>query len=279
MNGAEHNGSGPVSAKTPHPHRYRLYLDESGDHTYKQLDDVARRYLGLLGVWFRQADDYVTFADDLDRFKRDIFGARPDKPIVLHRSDIINRKGCFGILCSDAVRHRFDEALLGLVHQANFRMVCVVIDKQTHSEKYASPFHPYHYCLAAMLDRYSGWLKYKNAVGDVMAESRGREEDIQLKEAYRRVYESGTLMFPREHHQKALTTKEIKLQDKRANVAGLQLADILAHPVKQAFLAEKGVMPDPGDVFGKRVMEAAGTKFNENAWRGQVTGYGKVWLK
>ena len=62
-------------------------------------------------------------------------------------------------------------------------MVCVIIDKQAHLVRYDSPFHPYHYCLAAMLDRYSGWLNYKNAVGDVMAESRAREEDLQLKQA------------------------------------------------------------------------------------------------
>ena len=264
---------------SPRPHRYRLYMDESGDHTCNQLDNVAQRYLGLMGVCFRQSDDYVAFVDDLEKFKRDIFGARPDKPVVLHRSDIINRKGPFGILCNADAQKRFDEGLLGVIHRARFRMVCVVIDKQTHSAKYASPFHPYHYCLAAMLDRYSGWLNYKNAVGDVMAESRAREEDLQLKQAYCRVYESGTLMFSHQHHQKALTSRDIKIQDKRANVAGLQLADILAYPVKQTFLVDQGVMSDPGDVFGKRIMEAAGGKFNQNELSGQVTGYGKVWLK
>lgn len=57
--------------------RYRLYIDESGDHTYKLLDDPSHRYLALLGVWFRQVDHYVAFADDLERFKRDILG--PDR--------------------------------------------------------------------------------------------------------------------------------------------------------------------------------------------------------
>jgi len=27
---------------------YRLYIDEAGDHTYKDLDYVSHRYLGLL---------------------------------------------------------------------------------------------------------------------------------------------------------------------------------------------------------------------------------------
>ncbi len=163
--------------------RYRLYIDESGDHTYNLLEEASHRYLALLGVWFRQADDYVAFADDLEHFKRGIFGPRPDRPVVLHRSDIINRKGCFGVLCNSEIRERFNAALLEVIIRARFKMVCVIIDKQAHLVRYDSPFHPYHYCLAAMLDRYSGWLNYKNAVGDVMAESRAREEDLQLKQA------------------------------------------------------------------------------------------------
>ena len=258
--------------------RYRLYIDESGDHTYNLLDDPSHRYLALLGVWFRQADDYVAFADDLERFKRAIFGPRPDRPVVLHRSDIMNRKGCFGALCNPQVRKRFDAGLLEVINKARFKMVCVIIDKQTHITRYASPFHPYHYCLAAMLDRYSGWLNYKNCVGDVIAESRGREEDMQLEQAYQRVYESGTLMFSHEHHQKALTSKDIKMKSKIANIAGLQVADILAHPVKQALLFEKDKIADPCETFGRQIYEVVEAKFNVNAWTSQVEGYGKVWL-
>lgn len=263
-----------------HQNRYRLYIDESGDHAYNLLDQASHRYLALLGVWFRQLDDYVAFAEDLERFKRDIFGPRPDKPVILHRSDIINRKGPFGLLCKPDVEERFNAGLLGLLDRATFKMVCVVIDKQNHLNHYCNPFHPYHYCLAAMLERYGGWLNYKNAVGDVIAESRGRVEDLQLKQAYRRVYESGTqsTWFKPKHFQRALTSHDIKSQPKRFNIAGLQLADILAHPVKQACLVERNLIPDSGDVFGKQVYKAVEGKFNFNEWRGQVQGYGKVFL-
>ena len=57
-------------------------------------------------------------------------------------------------------------------------MMCVVIDKKSHRDQYADPYHPYHYAMAAMLERYAGWLNYFNRVGDIMAESRGGEEDI-----------------------------------------------------------------------------------------------------
>jgi hypothetical protein len=111
-----------------------------------------------------------------------------------------------------------------------------------------------------------------------MAESRGREEDLQLKQAYRRVYESGTLFFDYRHHRRVLTTRDLKLQPKRANIAGLQLADLLAHPVRQACLLEKQLVPDTGDVFGKEVFRVVQGKFNVNEWQGIVEGYGKVWL-
>ncbi|MBI5525044.1 MAG: DUF3800 domain-containing protein [Deltaproteobacteria bacterium] len=263
----------------PHerPPRYRLYIDESGDHTYNDLEHPSRRYLALLGVWFKQVDEYVAFADDLERFKREMFGPRPDKPVVLHRSDIINRKGPFGILRMDAVREKFDAGLLEVVGRARFRMVCVVIDKQKHSEKNTSPFHPYHYCLAAMLDRFSGWLNYKNAVGDVMAESRGREEDRQLEQAYVRVYESGTLMFDHTRHQRALTSKDIKLRRKAANIAGLQLADVLAHPIKQVWSREASSLTSAktsADRFTRPQRTSSTSTRHAGKWKGmEKCGY------
>lgn len=262
----------------PRPPRFRLYVDESGDHAYCKLDHVAHRYLALLGVWFQQPDAYARFADALEAMKREFFGPRPDNPITLHRSDIINRKGAFGILCDDALRQRFDAALLKVVTDAEFRLVCVVIDKKTHLDRYTSPFHPYHYCLAAMLERYTGYLNYRNAVGDVMAESRGREEDLQLKQAYRRVYEAGTQWHRHEAIQRALTTKEIKLERKHANIAGLQLADVLAHPVKQHCLVHRGFISDPGDTFGRQLVAAVTPKFNRRFDLNKIDGYGRVYL-
>ena len=103
---------------------------------------------------------------------------------------------------------------------------------------------------------------------------RGGEEDLQLKQAYKRAYESGTLHFSHEKFQIALTSKDIKIRPKSANIAGLQLADVLAYPVRQAILADKGLIPDPGDVFGKRVYEAARPKYNCREGTGQVEGYG-----
>jgi hypothetical protein len=261
------------------PKRYRLYLDESGDHAYALLDAPTHRYLGLLGVWFREKDDYVAFSDDLEAFKRDLFGPRPDEPVLLHRTEIINRRGPFGILVNPDKQREFDDKLLTVIARARFRMVCAVINKKEHRDRYITPMHPYHYCLQAVLDRYCGWLNYKNAVGDVVAETRGKKEDRQLLGAYKTVYSGGTLMFQPPFHGRALTTTEVKIRRKENNIPGLQLADTLAHPVKQAMLRERGVIEDdPRDVFGPRIVSAAEPKFNRDETTTQVWGYGKIWL-
>ena len=270
---------GSVQSPPPQPD-YRLYIDESGDHAYKHLDVPSTRYLALLGVWFKRVNDYVTFADDLERLKRDFWGPRPDSPVILHREDMINTRGPFEIFRDLPLRQRFNARLLDLVDAARFTMIVVIIDKQRHARGYARPDHPYHYCLAAMLDRYCGWLNYYKSRGDVMAEARGKKEDRLLAEEYRRIYTKGTRMFtnPKEHHQKALTSAAIKLRLKRDNVAGLQLADLLAHPVRQQALREEGLIADSGEAFGKQIYAAVEGKFNMNYADGRVKGYGKVWL-
>ncbi len=266
----------------PRFRRYRLYLDESGDHTYQALDQASHRYLGLTGCYIT-ADHYPAFAHALEELKYEHFAHYPhrdrDEPIILHRDDIINRRGVFSVLNDPEVEERFNNDLLRIFGESPYKIISVLIDKKKHLEQYGDyAFHPYHYCLAAILDRYCGFLNYFNARGDVMAEARGGTEDKQLKSAYRRIYESGTLWFDKDFFQNALTSKEIKLKPKKANIAGLQLSDCLAYPIKQTMLLEKGKIKDPGDIFGKRVYEVVSKKFNRHIYDGRVWGYGKIWL-
>lgn len=79
--------------------------------------------------------------------------------------------------------------------------------------------------------------------------------------------------FDHKKFHSALSSRHIKIKPKAANIAGLQLADVLAYPVKQAILVGKGSVPYPGDVFGKRMYEAARSKFNCHEWTGQIEGY------
>jgi hypothetical protein len=259
--------------------RYRLYVDESGDHTFTLADDPNHRYLGLLGLWFETGEPYRAFASEMSALKSSIFGWHPDdSPICLHRKDILGRKGVFSRLRGPEVNGRFCESLLKLVGDAEFHMTCVVIDKASHRTKtYRELFHPYHFCLAALLERYAGWLRLVRAKGDVMAESRGRSEDQELVAAFEATLQQGTRFHTAQRFQEVLTSGKIKLKKKEHAIPGLELADLLAYPFKREMVGERVGERVPDD-FSSALLEAARPKMNCQADTGRVSGYGKVWL-
>ena len=229
----------------------------------------------LLGCLFC-GREYLLFNDELEQFKRRHLPHTPDEPVILHREDIINRRHAFWRLRDSGVARAFDEELLDLIGRAQFRVVAMVIDKHLLTEKYFTPAHPYHLALGFMLQRYCGYLNHISRRGDVMAESRGAREDRQLQDSYARYYERGAWRVKPDVFQRALTTKKLKLKSKSANIAGLQLADLLGHPVRQSILVEKGMIDRPVGPFGAKLLERVDNKFNRHLYNGRIWGYGKV---
>lgn len=259
--------------------RYRLYVDESGDHTYYDLEDTAKRYLGLTGIFIESEYYRNTFQPRMEELKQKHFPHSPDEPVILHREDIINRRGPFWRLRDMEKQRAFNEDFLQFVEAQDYRTITVVIDKKTHIERYSeAAYHPYHYCLATLLERYCGFLNFYNARGDVLAESRGGREDQQLKGAYQTLYEKGTWYWESESFQRALTSLEIKLKPKLANIAGLQLSDLIAYPSKQEILIEEQKINDPGNNFGKQICQRIQAKYNQQVYEGKIRGYGKIFL-
>lgn len=255
--------------------RYRLYFDESGVHSYREMDSLHQRYLALCGVIFED-EEYRKFQDAWEKMKRDFFkGSDPDEPIILHRKEIMGRSGVFSVLEDDAKRAEFDAAFLEIVRATPFVGLVVVIDKAAHLDRYRYPANPYHYCLVALVQRYCYWLGIRR--GDVMGESRGKVEDQQLKVAYEALYTAGDLYKRAEYYQRHLTSKEIKLKPKWKNVAGLQLADLLAHPAKQRCLIHHAVAGIREGNFGKQEADIFWQKLRKR-FSGATEGYGEVFI-
>jgi len=287
------------------PRQYRLYIDESGYHSYgkkelrklilrstkeaveipmdfyPELEKPEKRYLGLTGCIIEAENYRNTFHPRFEELKQKHFPHNPDDPVILHRKELINKNGPFCRLRDPSREREFNESLLVFLKEMEYRVITVVIDKKTHVERYLEfAYHHYHYCLGAMLERYCGFLHFFNSRGDVLSESRGGKEDNQLKEAYRGVYSGGTQFRQPEFFQKVLTSKEIKLKPKSANIAGIQLSDLLAYPLKQEILLENKRIPESeAEIFGKKVCEIVQGKYNRQVYSGRISGYGKVFLK
>ncbi|QGP92268.1 hypothetical protein MGLY_16390 [Neomoorella glycerini] len=249
---------------------------------YPELKEIQKRYLGLLGCIVEYEAYRTSFYPSLEALKQKHFPHSPDDPIILHRKELVNKEGPFWRLRQPEKEEQFNNDLLTFLQEQRYVLIVVVIDKKSHIERYGNAaYHPYHYCMAAMLERYCGFLNFYNAQGDVLAESRGKTEDQELRKAYQYLYNSGTQFRDATFFQKTLTSKEIKLKPKTANIAGLQVADILAYPLKQQILLENGrIEPEVfRGKFGEQIVATVENKLNRHHYSGKIEGYGKVFLK
>ena len=83
--------------------------------------------------------------------------------------------------------------------------------------------------------------------------------------------------YYKQFFQKVLTSREIKLKPKSSNIAGLQVADLLAYPVKQKILMENKVISSLDD-FNKEICGVINSKYNQHAYEGRISGYGWIFL-
>lgn len=258
---------------------YRIYIDETGNHDLTHADDPNQRFLALTGVILESEYNTSVFQPDLEAIKRQFFKHDPDTPVIFHRKEIVNRRPPFESLRDADVEARFNQAILNGLERWQYKAITVVIDKKAHRDQYAVwHYHPYHYCLAVMLERFVLFLRQGNHRGDVMVESRGRVEDEKLKDSFQRLYFNGTDFVPAERWQERITSAELKVKPKTANIAGLQLADLIAHPSRREILLDYTLITDNRDTFGDKICAILRANKYLRSRSGQIPGYGKKLL-
>lgn len=264
----------------PPKERYRLYFDETGNGDLDAAEKSPNeRYLSVTGIVIRQDvhDRYTTRR--LDRLKRDLFGQLPSHPIVLHRRELLRKELPFQALKNAQRCKEFDARIAAMLCEIPAPAFTVSIDKLEHKQRYhVWQYSPYHYVLECLLERFVKWLERANAVGDVMGEARNQTHDARLRRAYSRLYKNGNDYVSATQMHARLTTGELKLQPKTANVAGLQLADLLAHPAHRALKFQQlgEVVPDDYGTFLVRILERY--CYDRNPYNGQIVGWGTKWL-
>lgn len=253
--------------------RYRLYIDESGNSDLGHCDNPNHRFLSLCGVIIEL--DYVqnTLNEEMNELKTFFFGKPIDKPIIFHRSDMTNQRNQFRILKNSEIREMFDASLVDYLKKWQFTVLSVLIDKQAFINQYlAWRENPYHYCLMMMLERYCHFLKSHNGVGDVLIESRGKKDDIPLSKHYKHLYEHGTNFMKASFFQEVLTSREIKIKTKSENIAGLQISDLIAVPIRNRILEKYRSLSFEKETYGKQIFEIVKSKIYSEQSR--IWGYG-----
>jgi hypothetical protein len=259
--------------------KYRMYIDEIGNSDLGASLDPNHRYLSLTGVIVSLAYVGTDLNPRIEDLKRRYFGSHPDDPVILHRKDMVNQRGPFVGLQEPAVRDAFDAELMALIRDLDYVVITAVIDKLAHLRQYhAWVYDPYHYCLTILMERYARWLAEHNVRGDVMAESRGKREDMRLKAEFSRIYLDGTASIPHAYFVRWLTSSQLKVKPKSANVSGLQLADLIAHPSFICTKARHDGQNLPVNFGGQAAQILEATKYRRRVWDGRIVGYGTKWL-
>lgn len=253
--------------------KYRIYIDEVGSSDLKSTMDPVNRYLSLTGVVIDLQHVKDTITPDMEALKNTFFLQHPDDPIIFHRKEVMNKKFPFHALKDADTEEAFNVAFLDCLNRWSYKVITVVIDKYEHQQRYnVWRYDPYHYAMSIIFERYHLRLKQINQMGDMMFESRGGKEDTRLKESYRNIFVSGTDYIKPEDIDATLTTKELKIKPKSANISGLQLADLLAYPAQRYALKQLYQLNDGRSTFNEKIIDVIKNKFFTR--NGNAEGYG-----
>jgi hypothetical protein len=200
------------------------FIDESGDHGLVSIDPANPIF--VLAVCIFNKEQYVTHVGPaLQKLKFRFFG---HDQVILHGHEIRKAKGEFTFLINRKAREAFLEQINTFVAEAPFTTIAAVIDKTRLKQRYAQPFNPYTIALRFCLERTFAFVRdagQGDRLTHVIVESRGRKEDNELELEFRRICEGANQWGP--------LPFRIRFASKHANAAGLQLADLVAHPISR----------------------------------------------
>jgi hypothetical protein len=217
---------------------YIIYVDESGDHSLTSIDPQFPVF--TLAFCIIEKRVYARdLAPKIQEMKFRWFG---HDMVVFHEHEIRKAKAPFVFLGDPEKRTRFMDEISTIMADAAMTIVAGVIQKQPLVARYVQPMNPYHLALLFCMEQSQKFLQKQGQSGKlthIVAEARSpREhggvgrEDMELAEVFKSISEG--------HHplreRAILRGFELVFADKKANSAGLQLADLVARPIALATL-------------------------------------------
>lgn len=202
--------------------KYIVYVDESGDHSLKSIDENYPVF-ALAFCVFHKRHYSEAIVPALEKFKFKHFG---HDQVILHEQEIRKRKGIFNFSGDRSHHEQFIQDLADIMSFGNFILISTVIDKNNLSRQYTN-YNAYHIALTLCMDALFEFLKEKEQEEHkthVVFECRGKKEDRELELEFRRVCDGNN-----QHGIKM--PFEILFSDKKAMSSGLQLADLVARPI------------------------------------------------
>ena len=204
---------------------YIVYVDESGDHGLITVDPQYPIFT-LACCIFKKSEYAREISPALIEFKFRWWG---HNLAVLHERDIRKQLPPFVFLKTLDKREAFMAELNDLMTQTSMEVIAAVIDKRylRQNIKGELPTNPYEIALTFCVERIYGFLKARHQLDrqtHIVVEQRGKDEDIELELAFRRICDG-------RNSWGHIDCLDIQFASKADNMAGLQLADLIARPI------------------------------------------------
>jgi hypothetical protein len=211
---------------------YIAFLDECGDHTLELVDRDFPVFL-LATVVMKRADYVEQVIPAITRLKLRYW---VHEGVNLHSRDIRKAKGPFGFLQVKELREQFLGELSALMQELPYILFISAVRKDHHKAKYGSnAANPYDLALEFTLERLIHFIE-GNGLKELpfVAEARGKKEDETLERCFYRMMSEGTDSISGDRF-KSLKCPLV-FRRKFDNIAGIQLADLCAHPCARHIL-------------------------------------------
>lgn len=232
---------------------YIVYLDETGDHSLELID---RDFPVFALVMFVCDTTYYNkiILPAVAQLKTDYFG---HEGVILHSRDIRKAQKDFGFLTNQKKRSDFVARINAMMCDLDYSLIVSVIKKQAHRDKYGIfADNPYDLAMMFCLERLLPFLEdVQQQQVYLIAESRGKKEDNDLKLSFFKIISQGTKYNSAERFKQI----DFKLQfvPKTMNITGRQLADLAAYPIARYVLHPD--RPNPSyDIVSRKFYQGKG---------------------
>ena len=214
--------------------KYYLYIDECGDHNLANFDEQFPIFT-LCGIIVRD-DKRMWLENEIHTLKQDFWG---NQHTILHSRDIRKCQRGFEILFDLDVKKHFYERINDILGaEGVYVIVACAILKESYIRNYGKMNDVYAQSLSFVLERAVFYLDSVKEDEEVelhtVVEMRGKKEDEKLHTFYMQLLDKGTYWVGSERLKQF--AKSFTLQPKKANVIGLQVADLVAYPITRHIL-------------------------------------------
>jgi hypothetical protein len=219
---------------------YYLFLDESGDHGLKKVDPDFPAFV-LCGIIMSDLN-YESLRSDFNSIKQKFWG---DNKVIFHSRDIRKCDKEFKVLLDIETKRRFYTELDRTILESNYTVISSVIEKVNYIKKYGKlRGDVYEIALSFIIERAVFFLDSLNEKINTLyliIEKRGKKEDAQLKQHIETLIKIGTY-YVSPDRLKAYNVK-VEFREKRQNVNGLQLSDLIAYPIARYCMDKERANP------------------------------------